>query len=185
MNATRRIALVIAMAACLAGPAAAAVSVSYGDPDRFTDAADRNTDPRDVATSLADHLNALGQRYLRPGDDLRVRILDVDRAGSPRLNLPTEIRVVRGDSDFPCIDIGFDLVSNGRSVASGRERVCDRNYLTFRRVDRRYSPNDPLVYETIMLDDWFRNRFGTPSRRKPVESLTSAPGAVAIEGGTA
>jgi len=56
---------------------------------------------------------------------------------------------VRGDSDFPCIELAFDLTSNGRSVATERERVCDRNCLTFRRVDLRYSPNDPMVYEKI------------------------------------
>jgi hypothetical protein len=152
--------MAVALMACLAGPASAGVRVSYGDPDRFTDAADRWSDPRDVAASLAEHLTDLGDRYLRPGDELRIRILDVDRAGSPRQNLPTEFREMRGDSDFPCIDLAFELASSGRSVASSGERVCDRNYLTLRRGDLRYSPNDPLVYEKIMLDDWFRARFG-------------------------
>src|SRR5438270_6330765 len=129
-----------------AAAAAAGVSVTYANPDRFTDAADESSDPRDVAASLARHLTALGQRYLGADDDLRISILDVDRAGSPRRNLPTEIRVVRGDSDFPCIDLAFDLTSSGRTYAFGRERVCERNYLTFRRADLRYSPNDPLGY---------------------------------------
>ena len=51
--------------------------------------------------SLARHLRTLGDRYLAPRDDLRITILNVDRAGTPRPNLPTGFRVMRGDSDFP------------------------------------------------------------------------------------
>ena len=161
MKAAYRFVFVVAMGACLTAAASAAVTVTYGDPDRFTDAADRNSDPRDVAVALSEHFQALGARYLPPGDDLRIRILDVDRAGSPRLNLPTELRVMRGNSDFPCIEVAFDRTSSGRAVQSNRELVCDRNYFaSFRRAELRYSPNDPLIYEKVMLDDWFRSRFG-------------------------
>ena len=66
---------------------------------------------------------------------------------------------MRGDADFPCIELDFRLSSRGGIVQSGSERVCDRNYL--RRPDFRYSSHDPLVYDKMMLDDWFRNRFGT------------------------
>jgi len=161
MNA-KDLALRVAMVACLAGPASATVTVSYdGDPDLYVDTSDRGSDPRDVVMSLAAHLRELGDRYIPPSDDLRIKILDVDRAGTPRPNLPTGFRVMRGDSDFPCIELDFRLSSGASSVQSAHERVCDRNYL--RRTDRpglRYSSHDPLVYDKIMLDDWFRVRFG-------------------------
>ena len=48
-----RFAVLLVTTACLAAPAFAIVTVSYGDPDRFTDAADRSNDPRDIAASLA------------------------------------------------------------------------------------------------------------------------------------
>ena len=147
------------MVTFLTGSASAAVSVSFGDPDLFIDTSDRGSDPRDVVASLARHLRGLGDRYLAPSDDLRIRILNVDRAGTPQPNLPTGFRVMRGDSDFPCIELDFQFSSSGSIVQSGHERVCDRNYL--RRPDLRYSPHDPLVYDKIMLDDWFRTRFGT------------------------
>jgi hypothetical protein len=166
IKAACRCALPLMTAICLAAPATAAVTVSSGNPDRFTDAADRNSDPRDVASALADHLRALGARYLPAGDELRIRILDIDRAGSPRLNLPTEFRVMRGDGDFPCIELAFDRASSGRVVQSNRELVCDRNYFaSFRRAELRYAPNDPLIYEKIMLDDWFRWRFAAKRDR--------------------
>ena len=136
----------------------AAVSVTYGDPDRFTDAGDRNNDPVKVAQELARHLQGLGERYLPPGQDLKIEILDLDRAGRPRMNLPTEIRVVSGKGDMPCIDLRYTLGSPGQAVKSERERVCDPEFL--RRLEPKYSEHDPLVYEKRMLEEWFRKRFG-------------------------
>ena len=156
----RALALVAAVTACVAGPASGTVIVSSTDPDRFTDAADGSTDARNVLTSLAGHLRELGDRYLRPGDELRILLVDVDRAGRPRLG-PTETRMMRGDADFPCIELSFTLRANGGTAKDGLERVCDQRYLMSRRAAIKYSPNDPLAYEKVMLDDWFQIRFGT------------------------
>lgn len=72
MNATRDFPLSVAMVVCLAGPASAAVSVSYsGDADLYIDTSDRGSDPRAVVEALASHLCELGSRYLAPSDDLR------------------------------------------------------------------------------------------------------------------
>ena len=151
------------MVASVTPQAFAAVSVSSsGDPDLFIDAADQGSDPRAVVAELVGHLRGLADRYVAPGNDLRIRILNVDRAGTPSPNLPTGFRVMRGTSDFPCIELDFRLSSGGSIVQSGQERVCDRNYL--RRTDgpgMRYSSHDPLVYDKIMLDNWFQTRFGT------------------------
>ncbi len=87
----------------MALPLHAAVTVSYGDPDRFTDAGDTNSDPRKVVLTLERHLQELGDRYLPPQSNLKIEVLDLDRAGRPRMNLPTEIRIVNGKVDMPCI----------------------------------------------------------------------------------
>jgi hypothetical protein len=134
---------------------AAAVAVGWTDPARFTDAEDWNTAAGDVVRSLARQLEAVAQRELGPGADVRITLLDVDRAGTVRFNLPNMIRVMHGGADFPCIELEYALTVNGHS-ASGRERVCDRNYL--RRADFDWSPNDPLVYEKRMLTEWLRKR---------------------------
>src|SRR5262245_49141474 len=93
----------------LAIPCDAAVTVTYGDPDRFTDAGDRNTDPVKVMKDLGQFLQGLGARYLAPGTDLKIEIFDVDRAGRPRGNLSTEIRIMSGRADAPCIDLAYTL----------------------------------------------------------------------------
>lgn len=136
-----------------ATPIFAAVTVTSGDADKFTDAGDRNSDPRKMVQVLQNYMKALGDKYL-PKGDLAIEILDLDRAGQPRMNLPTEIRVVNGKTDMPCIDLRFTL--NGAPPT--RERLCDPDFL--RPLDPRADDHDPLVYEKRMLDQWFLRRFG-------------------------
>ena len=138
-------------------PLQAAVTVSYGDPDRFTDAGDRNNDPRDVMRSLEQHLKALGDRYLPSESTLKIQVLDLDRAGHTVRNLPTEIRIISGRADMPCIDLSYTLETAGKAPLSRSERVCDPDYL--RPLEFQSDSHDPLVYEKRMLDQWFRNRF--------------------------
>jgi hypothetical protein len=144
-------------------PLHAAVSVSYGDPDRFTDAADRNTDPRNVMLSLEQHLKKLGDRYLPSHSDLKIHVLDLDRAGHTVRNLPTEIRIISGRADMPCIELSYTLETEGKAVQSRSERVCDPDYL--RPLEFQYDSHDPLVYEKRMLDQWFRDRFAKTAPR--------------------
>src|ERR1700680_3411279 len=135
----------------MALPLHAAVTVSYGDPDRFTDAGDSNNDPRQVMLTLERHLKELGDRYLPPQSNLKIEVLDLDRAGRPRMNLPTEIRIVNGKVD-------------SKVAQSRRERVCDPDFL--RPMDSsKYSEHDPLVYEKRMLEQWFRERFAKAAPR--------------------
>jgi hypothetical protein len=146
----------VAIASCSAG---AAVTVEYGDPDRFTDAGDRNTDPVKVMKALANHLKALGDRELPQGTDVRIEVLDLDRAGRPRLNLPTELRVMTGRADPPCAELRYTVTVQGKAGETKRERVCDPDYLGSVRGPE--AEHDPLVYEKAMLARWFRRRFVT------------------------
>src|ERR1700694_1895847 len=62
-------------------PLHAAVTVSHGDPDRFTDAGDRNNDPRKIMLTLERYLKELGDHSLPPQANLKIEVLDLDRAG--------------------------------------------------------------------------------------------------------
>ena len=149
--------LPVLLGGVLALPAGAAVTVSYGEPTRFTDAEDRSTTAEDAAYALARQLEFAGNHVVDPTAELQIRILDIDRAGSPRMNFPSELRVMTGTADFPCVELAYSLTRSGYSVAR-RERVCDLNYL--RRADLHFSSSDPLVYEKRMLTEWLRARFG-------------------------
>ena len=141
----------------------AGVTVTSGNPDRFTDAGDRSTDPVKVVEVLKAQLQRLGDQYLPPGTDARIEILDLDRAGRTRMNLPTEMRIVNGKADFPCIELRYEVISGGTRSAPKQEQVCDRDFL--RPLGPRESQNDPLVYEKRMLDEWFRARFAVPATK--------------------
>jgi hypothetical protein len=147
--------LLLVAAAAFPLRSGAAVTVGWSDPVRFTDAEDWNTGAGEVVVALARQVETVAQRELGPGADVRITLLDVDRAGTVRFNLPNMIRVMHGGADFPCIELEYALTVSGHS-ATGRERVCDRNYL--RRADFDWSPNDPLVYEKRMLTEWLRKR---------------------------
>ena len=149
----RSLCLAALLSAGLAHDAFAAVTVTYGEPDRFTDAGDRNSDPRKVMKDIEGHLKALGDRLLPKGENLAIEVIDLDRAGRPRMNLPTEIRIVNGKTDMPCIELRYTLGAN----PPVRERVCDPDFL--RPLGFKSDEHDPLVYEKRMLDDWFQRRF--------------------------
>ena len=140
---------------------AANVVVTYGDPDRFTDARDRNSDPAKVVKDLEQFLKKMGDKYLPANASLRIEILDLDRAG--RARMPDDIRVMNGKADFPCVDLRHTLDLDGKGGQAKRERVCDLDYLT--PMGSRGDDGDPLVYEKRMLEAWFKERFartGTP-----------------------
>jgi hypothetical protein len=159
---TVRILASLFVCAVLALPARAAVTVTSSEPDRFTDAGDRNSDPRKVMQDLAGFLTKLGDKYLPAGTDVKIEVLDLDRAGRPRMNLPTEVRVMTGKADAPCVDLRYTIESPGNVPRSARERVCDQDYLF--SPPRGPEQNDPLVYEKRMLERWFRERFAPGSR---------------------
>jgi hypothetical protein len=162
MQTNRLAALLFTIAAFPAH--AGSVTVTYPDPDKFTDAGDRNTDPRKIMEVLERHLHELGDKLLPAGTRVEIEVLDLDRAGRPRGNLPTEIRIMTGKGDLPCIDLRYSVETSGRPTEAVRERVCDSDYL--RPLEFRYDEHDPVVYEKRMLDQWFARRFakGEPPR---------------------
>ena len=147
--------LILAVSGALALPLQAAVTVTNGDPDRFTDARDRNSDPVKVMKNIEQHLKRLGDRYLPPNTELKIEVLDLDRAGRP--DPSTEIRVMRGGADIPCIEMRYTLARDGAVAVSRGERVCDLDYL--RRLPLRANEHDPLAFEKRMIDEWFQERF--------------------------
>ena len=138
-------------------PAHAGVTVTSTEPDRFTDAGDRSNDPRKVMKALEAHFVKLGAG-LAPGVEVAIEVTDLDRAGRPRMNLQTEIRVMSGKADVPCITFQYTVQAAGQQTSSARERLCDLDYL--RPLGFRADEHDPLVYEKRMITEWWERRFG-------------------------
>lgn len=150
-------------------PAAAQVTVGFDHPEAYTDAAlyrdHGGAKAREPAMQgIRQHLEQLGQRYLRPGQKLTIEILDIDLAGrfEPWRPLATDVRFMR-DVTWPRIKLRYTLQDGGIVRATGTETLVDQ---TYQGRAGPYLTSDPLRYEKAMLEDWFRARFvdGRPPR---------------------
>ena len=143
----------------IAVPCAALVNVSFTNPERYTDAASSylgRSEP--TQREIEEHLKALGERYLAPGNTLTLEVLDIDLAGryEPFAGDGNPLRIVRDRADFPSMKVRYVLQAEGRILASGEESIADKSYLFY---GSRFSSNIPLSYEKRMLSDWFKARF--------------------------
>lgn len=145
------------------GAPTAQVEVHFEHPEQFRDASfnspgyERGADAY-VMKTLTQHLQKLGQRYLQPGQQLRIDIRDIDLAGrfEPWHSQAYDVRFMR-EITWPSIDLSYTLVQPGQSDQQAQERVSDKMYLS--RPGRQTSSNDRLYAEKAMLGDWFRKRF--------------------------
>ncbi len=142
-------------------PARAEVVVSFEHPEVWTDAAlhgghgSRARQP--AMDGLRQHLERLGTRYLRPGQTLKVEVLDVDLAGrfEPWRPFASDVRIMLAVT-WPRIKLRYSLEEGGAVRSAATETIVDQNYLSHAGG---YFASDSLRYEKAMLDDWFRARF--------------------------
>ena len=153
--------LILFISMLLTLPAIAGVSVSFQEASRYTDAGDDPVEVERNTAVLGKHLEALGRRYLKPGQTLTIEVLDVDLAGRPHLRAGrgTDVRVMNGGADWPRIKLQYTLETQGEAPRSAEESISDMGYL--QNPDRT---GQSLAYEKRMLDDWFRTRFAPRSR---------------------
>jgi len=137
-----------------AGAASAGVTVNYHEPDKFSDLPFTPWEREDALKELTEHFVGLG-KALPAGQDLKVEVLDIDLAGReyPGARAPRDIRVLKGQADWPVIHLRYSLEANGQVLKSGEERLSDMNYM--HRVNR-YFDGESLRYEKQMIDDWFK-----------------------------
>jgi hypothetical protein len=141
-----------------AGSAGAAVTVNYVQPDRFSDLPFVPWEREDTLKTLTEHFTKLGNS-LPPGQDLRIEVLDVDLAGRaiPNARAGRDLRVLRGQADWPRMQFRYAIEENGQLLKSGEAQLSDMNYLDHRT---RYFDSEPLRYEKQMIDDWFEKNIG-------------------------
>ncbi|MGJ7916077.1 DUF3016 domain-containing protein [Massilia sp. LXY-6] len=147
--------------ALAAGNAGAAVTVTYVNPDNFTDLPFGSPEREDALKDLTEHFNRLGSS-LPPGQDLRIDVLDVDLAGRPipRPQAVREVRILR-NTDWPRMELRYSLEQNGQVLKSGEARLSDMAYLDRRS---RYFDNVTLRYDKQMIDDWYQSTIGPMPR---------------------
>ncbi len=139
------------------GALAATVTVHYVQPDKFADMPFQPWEREDVMKQLTEHFNRLGQRL--PADQtLTIDVLDIDLAGRiiPNFRDGRDIRVMRGEADWPHMRLRYSLQQGGTVLASGDADISDMAYM---QHINRYSDGDPMRFEKQMLDDWFERTF--------------------------
>jgi hypothetical protein len=157
--------LVLALVCFLEGgrmtSAGQVVSVTFVHPETYTDA-DPNYGSgmkaeQSTLTELGRYIELLGARYLGPGQSVSIDVADIDLAGEfePWRKFAQDVRIMR-DVYPPRIALQYRLVEGGRTVAEGRERIVDPNYLD---NPATRSSQDPLRYEKALLNNWFQARF--------------------------
>jgi hypothetical protein len=151
--------------ALAAGSAGAAVSVTYVQPEKFSDVPFVTWEREDTLKTLTEHFTWLGNS-LPPGQDLRIEVLDVDLAGRaiPSARMGRDVRVLRGQADWPRIQLRYAVEQDGQVLKSGEAQLSDMNYLNH---TSRYFDSEPMRYEKSMIDDWFEKTIGPlPSKTR-------------------
>ena len=146
-----------ALAAVLALPASAATAaatVTYVEPDRFTDVPFAPWERERVLKELTAHFEKLAAS-LPPGQELKVEVLDLDLAGQVKPNFRggQDLRVMNGGADWPHMHLRYSITEGGKVIKSGEEKLSNMQYLN--RMNQ-YGNNELLRYEKQMLDDWLK-----------------------------
>lgn len=142
-------------------PTQADVLVQFVEPQRYSDASSHGYGSDSTTlNALEGHFRMLGERCLKPGEQLEIRVLNVDLAGQQEWwqRSATSIRVLR-DVTWPRLDLDYVWRDgSGQVLAEARnEHLADMAYLwhsAYVRADR-----DALPYEKLMLHAWFEQRF--------------------------
>lgn len=137
------------------------VTVSFHEPDKFTDARSTwggSTDEH-YLKMLTDHLKKTADRRLRPGLKLEVTFTDIDLAGDfqpTSSSSSQDVRVIR-EIYIPRMRISFRLLDEeGKVVNEGERRLSDLNFMNNINPIGR---NEPLFYDKTLLSDWINKEF--------------------------
>jgi len=133
------------------------VSVTFIEPEKFTDARRADFEPTSsgILRELEKFLIESGARYVPENMKLNIRVTDVDLAGDfelfrgPRAD---QVRITKGLYP-PRIVLEFEVVdSAGKAVKSGKRDLTDIDY----QLRSVYPAEDYLRYEK---DIWLRAEF--------------------------
>lgn len=145
------------------GKPAETVTVTFQNPDSFTDAGDHfsTQTSTSILEELRDYLRENAPRVLAPGHKLFVTFLDLDLAGDIRMNLGRNFDNIRVMTSItpPRVRLRFELIdADGAVVKEGERQLSDFNYQQNMRLFNR---TDALFYDKELLQDWLTKEFKT------------------------
>lgn len=146
--------------AAAATPAESSVSVTYINPEQFTENRMYGREDRfnnvDYLGQLKAYLIKQGQAILKPGQSLHIDITDIQLAGAyepwrgPRWDY---VRIMR-DIYPPRINLDFKLVGqDGNVLREGKRTLRDMDYL-HSGLSLPANEGEPLYYDKALLRRW-------------------------------
>jgi hypothetical protein len=148
------------LAAAAATPAESSVSVTYVNPEQFTENRMYGRQDRfnriDYLAQLKAYLIKQGQAVLKPGQSLHVDITDIQLAGAYEPWHGSQWSYVRVMRDVypPRIDLHFKLVDqDGNVLREGQRVLRDLDYL-HGSVSLAATQGAPLYYDKALLHRW-------------------------------
>ena len=139
---------------------ASRISVTFVEPEKFTDARRAELEPpsKGVLGELQNFIVTTGARYAPANMRLDIKVTDVDLAGDFELfrgPQADQVRITKGLYP-PHIVLGFELVNSaGNVIKAGKRDLTDINY----QLRSVYLREDVLRYEKDILRDWLRAEF--------------------------
>lgn len=136
------------------------ITVSYQEPDKFTDARSSfgsNTD-QGYLDSLSEDLRRTATQYVKADQKLDVTITDVDLAGDfiPTRAGMDQVRIIK-DIYRPRITLTFKLTgADGTVVKEGPRTLSDSFFMSNVNTINR---DEPLFYDKEMIRSWLRDEF--------------------------
>jgi hypothetical protein len=154
----------LALSLALLGlPSAAAVEVGFLPADQYADIGD-GVDARRALREIREHLVKLGERYLQTGLRLSIDVLEVDLAGNLQIFDGPDgwERVLTGKADAPVLRLRHTLRLGEQIQRQGEDTLTDPMYLDH---SDGHNSDAPLYHEKVLLERWFRTRFGMRATR--------------------
>jgi hypothetical protein len=146
----------------MSASANASITVRFVGAERYSDAeVGSNGSRKKTLAELRRTFDALGTRYLAPGQELAIEVLDIDLAGERLPNRGGETRIVTGATP-PRIRLRYTLRERGRLVRRSEETLTDSNF----QMSSAARSGDRLGYEKELLADWFRTQFRSGRRSR-------------------
>jgi hypothetical protein len=146
--------------AAAAAPSGSSVTVTYVNPEKFTESRMYGRQDRfnrvDYLAQLKAYLVKQGQAILKPGQSLHVDITDIQLAGSyepwrgPQWSY---VRIMR-DVYPPRIDLNFKLVGQDGNVLREGKRVLRNIDYLHSGVSLPGAEGAPLYYDKMLLRRW-------------------------------
>lgn len=137
-----------------------AVTVTFKDSDKFTDASSHFNGGTDqyYLDTLSDHLQKVAAKQLAAGQKLAVTFTDVNLAGEfiPTSASMQDVRIIK-DIYIPRLALTFTLTGpDGKVVKEGERTLTDMNFMSnIGLIDR----GQPLFYDKALLTDWVKKEF--------------------------